>query len=90
MNIQELIKSGTNVTVTVTPTDLKDFALQVIKEYVTAAPQAEQVYTRKQFAQHKGVSLGTLWRWEKAGILTPTRAGAKVWYKDSDLKEVKL
>lgn len=90
MNIQELIKSGANVTVTVTSTDLKEFALQIIKEYVTAAPQAEQVYTRKQFAQHKGVSLGTLWRWEQAGILTPTRAGGKVWYKDSDLKEVRL
>lgn len=90
MNIQDLIKSGTNVTVTVTPTDLKEFALQIIKEYVTAAPQAEQVYTRRQFAEHKGVSLGTLWRWEQAGILTPTRAGGKVWYKDSDLKEVRL
>lgn len=87
MNIQELIQSGANVTVMVTPADLKEFAHSIIVEYTQVSVKEEKQYTRKQFAEHKGVSLGTLWRWEQAGILTPTRAGGKVWYKDSDLKE---
>jgi len=27
----------------------------------------------------------TLWRWEKAGYLTPVRIGAKVFYRQSDI-----
>lgn len=90
MNIQELMKIGNNVSVMVTPVDLKNFALQVVAEYTKVVPKEEKAYTRRQFAERKGVSLGTLWRWEQAGILTPMRVGGKVWYRDSDLKEVRL
>jgi len=86
MDIKSLISSG--VQIVATAADLKEFALAIIEEAKELAQQPEEVYyTREQFAQRKGVSLGTLWRWERAGILKGTRRGSRVFYRDQDLIE---
>ncbi len=88
MAIKEIIQSGANTLLLVTPADLKEFALSVVNEYTQASRMEERKYTRKEFAERKGVTLSTLWRWEKQGLLKGTRVGQKVYYRDSDLKEL--
>lgn len=87
MAIKDMIQSGANTLLIVTPADLKEFAMSVVSEFVNAAPQTEEKqYSRKEFANRKGVTIETLWRWEKKGLLKGTRVGQKVYYRDSDLK----
>ena len=88
MAIKDIIQSGANTLLLVTPADLKEFALSVVNEFTQAQPREEKRYTRREFAERKGVTLSTLWRWEKQGLLKGIRVGQKVYYRDSDLKEI--
>ena len=86
MNINELLTSGANVAVTVTPTDLKEFALCLIEETLAAKNQdsePETYMTPDEVANTIGVSKNTLWRWERTGYLVPVKIGRKSLYKRS-------
>ena len=88
MNIQALLESGANVAVTVTPLDLKEFALFLISQAQAIGnenSQTENYLTPDEVATMIGVSKNTLWRWEKDGYLTPFKIGRKVRYKQSDV-----
>lgn len=88
MAIKEMLQNGGNAVVMVTVADLREFGKGIIDEYrKTSLNTDEQYYTREEFATRKGVTLGTLWRWEKAGILKGTRRGSRVFYRDADLIE---
>lgn len=90
MNIQEIIKSGANVQVVVNVLDLKELFLQwqaeLTEQRNASAQTTEQLFSPKEFAQRHNVTTTTLWRWCKAGILTPTKTGGKTYYKESNLK----
>lgn len=75
------------VLLVVSGADLREFAMAVAGE-IKATPNKddEKMYTPAEFAKMKGVSKVTLWRWCKAGILTPTKTGGKTYYKESNLK----
>ena len=67
---------------------IKETVLSTLSELdVQSKDKDERYFTREEFAKRKGVSLGTLWRWENAGILKGTRRGSRVFYRDSDLIE---
>lgn len=87
MNIANLIEAGQNVQFVITAVDLKEFALALIDETkaTTPKPKRERAYTPTEFAKKHNVDKSTLWRWCKAGILTPTRIGGKVFYFESSL-----
>ena len=48
----------------------------------------ETFLKREETAQYLGVSLMTLYRWEKQGILTPVRFGGALRYKMSDIEKI--
>lgn len=88
MNIQALLDSGANVAVTVTPLDLKEFALFLIgqaKATESENSQTEKYLTPDEVCTMIGVSKNTLWRWEKDNYLTPIKVGRKSRYKQSDI-----
>jgi excisionase family DNA binding protein len=88
MNIQALLESGANVAVTVTPLDLKEFALFLIGEAQAIGnenSQTEKFLTPDEVSNLLGVSKNTLWRWEKDHYLTPVKIGRKSRYKQSDV-----
>lgn len=73
MNISELINQ-TNVTISVSAADLKEFAINVIDEYQLAAEKAskeDRRLTTAEAAKFLGKSIPTLWRWKKEGYLVP-------------------
>lgn len=90
MNINELLGSGTQVAITVTPADLKEFAVTIINEALAAKPEPKEEYlTPDETADHLGVSKNTLWRWMKSGYLCPVKIGRKSVYKLSEIEKLK-
>lgn len=93
MRIQELLESGRNVTIAVSPADLKEFALTVAEELRASfapAPEEDVRLSRHEAARLLGVSTGTLWRWSKEGYLNPSGyVGQKPYYLRSQLREMK-
>ena len=90
MNINEILNSGHNVSITITPADLKEFALAVAAEVLAAqagqSAQKEEVYmTTDEVAARLNVSTNTLWRWHRTGYLTHTKVGARPMYKESEV-----
>lgn len=54
-------------------------------EEAISANREHPTLTRKETAKMLGVSLSTLWQWEKSGYLTPVKIGTKVMYRPTDV-----
>ena len=85
MNIGELMNNGQNALLVVSMSDLKEFAIEIIHETKQSKIVDDTLYTAQQFADRHHVDVSTLWRWKKQGILTPTRIGGRVFYRENDL-----
>ena len=88
MNVQELINAGMNVSITITPADLEEFALSIIDKVKQAQDheqQPESYMTPDEVARVFDVTKNTLWRWDKIGYLKPVRCGRRLHYKRSDV-----
>ncbi len=92
MSIQEIIKSGANISITVSALDLKEFALSLISEHEeekkSNIPAHETYLTQDEVAAKLQVDKSTLWRWNKSGYLTKVRVGGKVRYRLSDVTKL--
>ena len=89
VKIEEVLRVSPNMQLVITVADLKEFALSVANEVMNAGGndrKDEKRYTPTEFADKHNVDKSTLWRWCKAGILTKTKEGGKVYYRESDLK----
>ena len=90
MNIFNLIESGANVAITVTPTDLKEFALNIIEQaqMAKAKEETEQYLSPKEASKTLKVSINTLWRWNKEKYLCPIKVGHRSVYKLSEITKL--
>ena len=94
MNINELVKTGANVLITVEAKDLIHFADHLIDkskkelEEAVIADKAENYPTPNQVSEMINVDLSTLWRWKKKGYLVPIEVGGKRRYKMSDVNKI--
>lgn len=93
MNIQELLSSGQNVTIAVTPADLREFALTVAEEVKaswSAKDRQDKRLTAKEAAAQLGVTVNSLYRWNKNGYLSPAgHIGQKPYYLQSQIDEIR-
>lgn len=93
MNIQELLSSGQNVTIAVTPADLKEFALTVAEEVKAswnAKDRQDKRLTAKEAATLLGVTVNSLYRWNKSGYLSPAgHIGQKPYYLQSQIDGIR-
>lgn len=92
MDLNSILEAGANVTLSVTPADLREFALAIAKEIMDNAPtvkeepQQEAYLSNDEVAAKLGVSKNTLWRWGRDGYLKPFKVGKKLFYKSSDVE----
>lgn len=92
-DILSILQTGANVSLTVTPQDLLDFAKNVIeltKEQllpmmVTAAQTT--LLSRKEVMEKLGVCKVTLYNWRKSGYLEAVKVGRKVFYRQEDVQK---
>lgn len=86
-----MIKEHPNIQLSVGATELKEFARDIISEFMAEyQPQKEEdtLLTLEQTAAKIQTTKVTLWRWAKQGYLSPVRVGGKVFYKESDIKKL--
>lgn len=89
MKIKEMLDSGSRITISVTPADLKEFALTIAEEVKAAMRRdadAEERLSLQETAKILHVSASTLWRWERIGYLKPAgHIGRKPYYTRGQL-----
>ena len=94
MNLNEIIKTGTNLTVSIGINELRQWHDEVIEdtrrklEAVVISDKAESYLAPKQVSEMLGVNLSTLWRYSKRKYLVPIEVGGKRKYRMSDLKAI--
>jgi hypothetical protein len=94
MKIRELIKDGTNITVSIEINDLREWHKEVIEdtkkelEEVVMSDKLETYPSPKQVSEILNVDASTLWRWKKKGYLIPAEVGGKRRYRMSDVKKI--
>lgn len=94
MTINEILKTGVNLTVSVGIKDLREWHEEVIAstrrelEEIVLSDKAETYPTVKQVQEILNVDLSTLWRWNKKGYLKTIEFGGGRRYKMSDVKAI--
>lgn len=92
MNLNEILKSGVNLTVSIGIDDLREWQKEAIEntkrelQETILSDKAEIYLTPKQVSQMINVDLSSLWRWRQKGYLTPIEIGGKRRYRMSDIK----
>ena len=92
MDIKSLLEAGENVTLSVTPADLREFAIAIVQEIrdstpaVKEKPHQEAYLSNDEVAAKFGVCKNTLWRWNRDGYLKPFKVGKKLYYRSSDVE----
>lgn len=93
MSIAELITTGAQVNLTISAVDLKEFALSLIAEarrLESEMPKVDRELTVQETAEQLGVSVNSLWRWEKNKYFIPhARVGHHPIYLQSQIDELK-
>lgn len=72
--------------------DLREILLDIIAEYFaqpTETAKEDSLLSAKEVEKLLGVAHSTLWRWEKNNYLNPVRVGTKLFYKKSDVEQIK-
>ena len=94
MNLKEILQESGNITIAVSLTDLKQFAVEIIEstkkelEDVVIADKAETYPSPKRVCEILDVDASTLWRWNKRGYLCPAEVGGKRRYRMSDVNAI--
>jgi len=90
--MNDFLKNNADIIIQVKKSDLMAFAEKLTKETVEevekrikAENKPDELLTRQQVAALLGVTLTTLWHWEKKEILVPLKIGSKVRYRRSDV-----
>ncbi|HZL11849.1 MAG TPA: helix-turn-helix domain-containing protein [Prolixibacteraceae bacterium] len=94
MNINEILKTGVNLTVSIGINDLREWHNEVIDntrkelEKIVLDDKAETYPTVKQVSAILNVDPVTLWRWNKKGYLNTIEIGGGRRYKMSEVKAI--
>jgi hypothetical protein len=92
MNINEILKTGVNLTVSIGIADLKEWHKEVIEdtrrklEEIVLSDKMETYPTPRQVSEILNVDPTTLWRWNKKGYLKTIEFGGGRRYKMSEVK----
>lgn len=86
MSIKELINTDSNVMLVMSAADLKEFALELMDEFVNSSKNdnnTEKYLTTAEVMKMLNVSEPTLWRWSKNGYLPKVKLGRKCFYREN-------
>lgn len=94
MNILDLLRNGTNITLSISVDDLREWHKEVINdtkqrlEDAIASEKQESYLGAQQVCDMLGMNMTTLWRWENKGYLVPAKVGGKRRFKYSEVKNI--
>ena len=91
MNIQDIMNSGANVSITISAADLQEVINYTVTttrkelEQIIIDEKSEVYLSPKEVSKMLDVDPSTLWRWGKRGYLVPLEIGGKRKYRKSDI-----
>lgn len=87
MNIIDLIKTGANVQLVISATDLREAFMSWSEEIGSenSLDKPENYLTIHEVSNKLRVDTSTLWRWDKSGYLKKIKIGGKIRYRESDV-----
>jgi len=92
LNIKNLIESGANITLSVSPYDLKKFGEDIVnsipKEPDKNQDSKNKLLTTEQVCEMLHISRITLYHWDKKAITNPIRLGNLKRYRLTDIEEL--
>lgn len=94
LNISELAQCAPAINLTITASDLKEFAALLIAETKAELEQsisdskAETYLSSEKVMEMMEISKTTLWRWKQRGYLVPVRVGGNERYRLSDINKI--
>ena len=94
MDIQQLAQCAPAINLTITASDLKEFAALLIAETKEQLEQeisdskAETYLSSEKVMEMMEISKTTLWRWKQRGYLVPVRIGGNDRYRLSDIQKI--
>lgn len=94
MKLTSLLEESGNITIAVSLTDLRQFAVELIEatkhelEEMVISDKAETYPSPKQVCEILNVDASTLWRWNRRGYLCSAEVGGKRRYKMSEVKAI--
>ena len=91
MKLNELIRSGANVSVTVNLEDLREIFKEVAGNLkpVKQEPPPEEFLSRKEVLSLLKIDSSTLWSWEKTGYIKSFPFGGRKRYKLADVEAIR-
>lgn len=91
MELNDLLRTGTNVNVTVSLEDLKQLFKEVAGSVPTAETlsPAEEYWSRKEVLQRLNIDSSTLWNWERTGYIKSYPFGGRKRYLRSDVEAIR-
>ena len=91
MKLNELIRSGANVSVTVNLDDLREIFKEVAGGLKPAKqePPPEEYLSRKEVLALLKIDSSTLWSWEKTGYIKSFPFGGRKRYKLTDVEAIR-
>ena len=91
MKLNELIRSGANVSVTVNLEDLREIFKEVAGglKPVKQEPPPEEFLSRKEVLALLKIDSSTLWSWEKTGYIRSFPFGGRKRYKLADVEAIR-
>ena len=91
----KILQDAPNISINVRGADLISFGRDLItqaqhqqKENENAVTPPDKLIDYKEALELFGVSGQTLWRWRKAGYISPVRVGGKLKYRRADCIEI--
>lgn len=85
MSVKEILDSGANITLAISPHDLEEFANLILTAREQERRDIEELLSINSVCSILDVDRVTLWRWEKAKYLMPITIGKAKKYKKTDI-----
>ena len=90
MYLKNLITENPGINITIQAGELFEFGQQIA--YQTAktilARDEVKVYTRGEVIKKFNICAASLWRWEKMGLIKSQKIGGRVYYSESEVKNL--
>ena len=89
-----LSTEAANIKLEITGEDLRQFSEDLINRAVSEvaaamfSSQDNSLLTKEKVKSMCGVCDATLWHWDKRNYLKPVRVGAKVMYRNADVRRI--
>lgn len=92
MKLQDMLNEGSNISITISINELKEFADYLLQrnteEHIGRLRKSPKLYTRKEVAKLLHITLPTLSRFYNDGIIPCKRIGSRILFEADEIDKI--